>query len=49
MQLTPLLFSACRLRRSVLDGIQLILKVLVNLLKSRELALEDAHLAEDVF
>ncbi len=39
----------CRLRRSVLDGVQLILKVLVDLLKGCELALEDTHLAEDVF
>ncbi len=41
--------SICRLRQSVLDGIQLILKVLVDLLKGRELALECTHLAEDVF
>jgi hypothetical protein len=41
--------STCRLRRSILDGMQLILKVLVDLLKGRELALEGAHLAEDVF
>jgi hypothetical protein len=40
---------ACRLRRSVLDGAQLILKVLVDLLKGHELALEGTHLAEDVF
>ncbi len=32
-----------------MDGVQLILKVLVDLLKGCELALEGTHLAEDVF
>jgi hypothetical protein len=37
------------LRQSIFDGVQLILKVLVDLLKGRELALQGTHLAEDVF